>query len=210
MKNEKLFEAIGNVDNDLLENAQNTKKTAGKASWLKRGGIAACLCLVLAIPLMVNGNFLKGNPTDTGAYVASGKVIDQFTPDMNGIYEAPKNGSVVYVNEVKNAIEKYKGQDVKFFVGIDLYANQAPLDNESDSVKEEVNRLKKQGYQVGYAKNWQYEGENQQVNHTYVAGYFTAEELKNFKASEGLGYTLKFVTNGDGTAVSAEKGIVNK
>ena len=61
---------------------------------------------------------------------------------------------------------------------------------------------------MGYAKYWTYEGKGEQVDKTYVSGYFTSEELESFAANENYGYAFRFAVNGDGSAVSADQGII--
>lgn len=56
MKNEKLLQAIGNIDDELVYGAVNdTKKKKKNNVWIKLGAMAACLCLVaaVAIPTML-------------------------------------------------------------------------------------------------------------------------------------------------------------
>ena len=46
MKNEKLLNVIGKIDDDLISGAVSNTKTKKKTAWLKWGAMAACLCLV--------------------------------------------------------------------------------------------------------------------------------------------------------------------
>ncbi len=49
MKKEDLFEAIGHVDDRLLEHSEASISKRTKGIWIKWGALAACLCLVLYI-----------------------------------------------------------------------------------------------------------------------------------------------------------------
>lgn len=42
MNSKDLYDAIGALDDDILEQSEFSKR---KTSWLKRGPMAACLCL---------------------------------------------------------------------------------------------------------------------------------------------------------------------
>ena len=46
MNSKDLYNAIGKVDDDILEQSETAKK---KTNWLKWGAVAACLCLVAGI-----------------------------------------------------------------------------------------------------------------------------------------------------------------
>ena len=124
------------------------------------------------------------------------------------MYAVPNNGEKTYFNEVTNALKEHDGQDVTYFLAIDIYANQTKLEDTSDRVKVELERLTKLGDRVGYSKCWTYQGNNEKVDILYVSGYFTEEQLENFPASENYGYTFRFATNGDGSSVSADQGII--
>lgn len=49
MKNEKLLNAIGKIDDNLIAGAVNDRKVKKKSGRLKWGAIAACLCLVIGV-----------------------------------------------------------------------------------------------------------------------------------------------------------------
>ena len=196
MKKEELFESIGDVDDALLARC-GSAGTARKKNvvWLRFGAAAACLCLVLL-----------GTFTLRGRQAGMPGVIDRAPDSAAGsIYAAPENGAVLLFTEVNEAIRE--NQDKKFFLGIDFFKNGKPLDPSSDAVRAELERLKSLGFQVGYAVSWTYQGENEKLDVPYTAGYFTADQLARFPADEGYGYAFHFVTNGDGTPVSAEQGI---
>lgn len=46
MKNERLLDAIGNIDDNLVHNAVNDNFKKKKPVWVKWGAVAACLVLV--------------------------------------------------------------------------------------------------------------------------------------------------------------------
>lgn len=69
MKNDRLLNAIGNINDSLIEEAlqipvKNAKKQmhcSGKMqySWFKRLAIAACVCLVFSVPVLAIGQILS-------------------------------------------------------------------------------------------------------------------------------------------------------
>lgn len=124
-------------------------------------------------------------------------------------YAAPANNEKVYFTGVKQALEKYANQDVKYFVAIDLFANSTPVDVNSKEAQAEIKRLKALNYDVDVAKAWTYEGDLQKVDYKYVGAYLTADQLKNFKTSDKYGYAFSFATNGDGSSVTAKAGAIN-
>lgn len=48
MNKEVLYEAIGQIDDDIIEKTARPKKTSREPIWIKYGVAAACLCLVVA------------------------------------------------------------------------------------------------------------------------------------------------------------------
>lgn len=64
---------------------------------------------------------------------------------------------------------------------------------------------------MGFATGWIYQGEDgERVDMSYVASYFTAEQLAGFPANAEYGYALSFAANGDGSAVSPEQALADK
>lgn len=49
MKSEKLLDAIGKIDDNLIYNAVHDTQKKKKGSWFKWGAIAACLCLMIPL-----------------------------------------------------------------------------------------------------------------------------------------------------------------
>ena len=59
MTNEKLYEAIGDISDNKIKEAKQIRR-AKQSIWLKRGAMAACLCLVVSIVVPVLQH--KGGP----------------------------------------------------------------------------------------------------------------------------------------------------
>lgn len=207
-QSERLFLAIGNVDDVLLARCEQTQnRSIHKNVWFKWGFAAACLCLVLAGAF---GLYTHSGQTNGGSATQNGnRVIESYTstPSNSSLYAPPENGTVLLMNGVQETISEHAGQNTLYFLGINFFADGAPLAADSDAVTAELNRLNKLGYQVGYATCWTYEGEGTQRDLRYTAGYFTEQQLLDFAASEQYGYSFHFVTNGDGSPVASDSGI---
>lgn len=242
MKGERIYIALGNADDVLLERYyEGTKHKKKRNIWIKYGAMAACLCIVVAGAFALNtqfgrngtgsgqgGNELipggttenysnspitnqgEGSSTGTGQqiYKADGTVVSSFASNSSSKYATPQNGTWFCFVEVKDALEKYAGENVTYFLAIDVFSNSKGLDVESEELTAELERLSELGYHVGYAEAWTYQGQGEQMPYTFAAGYFTAEELESFAASTDYGYAFHFAINGDGSPVSSEQGIV--
>lgn len=219
---ERLFEAIGQVDDMLLERLDahmqaHSQRVATRSRSISRqrkrwGGIAAGLMITVATCILIFNSI--GQQQLPSMYTASGTVIDSYTNDalppsssISPSMAAPQNGMVSLTSDLELALNKHAGQSVTYFVAIDLYSNGSPLSADSRQARSEVERLQQAHDKVGYAQSWTYQGKMQKVYQTYIAGYFTAEQLKQFAASPNYGYSLHFVFNGDGSPVSPDNGI---
>lgn len=216
---ERLFQAIGQVDDVLLERleaqmqAPNRSMTTKSTSWYRKrwGGIAAGLVATAAACILIFNSIGEQLPS---MYTASGTVIDSYTsatlPPSSSVspsVASPQNGIVTLDNDLNKALNEHAGQQVTYFVAIDLYSNGSPLAANRTEARNEVERLQQADYKVGYAQSWTYQGDMQKVYQTYIAGYFTAEQLQQFTANPDYGYSLHFVFNGDGSPVSPDSGI---
>lgn len=65
MKNERLLNAIGKIDDDMISNAAQDTKAKKKHSWGKWGAMAACLCLVAAIIIPISQRQTNNGTFDT-------------------------------------------------------------------------------------------------------------------------------------------------
>ncbi len=196
MKNDRLFKAIGDVDNALLERAESLSEDKKKKTfWAKWGSVAACICLVALGASVADFH----NRTENG-------IVGSFpSSQISGIYASPENGDVLLFDEVKAALKENEGKDTVYFVEIVIYSNETPLETDSEDVKNELKRLTKEGYKVCYATQWTYQGDMEKTDIVYTAGYFTAEQLNNFAVNEKYGYAFSFATNGDGSAVDVNQ-----
>ncbi|CCZ61930.1 hypothetical protein [Hungatella hathewayi] len=197
-KSERIFEAVGNADEELLERCEAHKgKHTRHTRWVKWGASAACVCL-LAVGGITFKNSLTGGSNPT--------IISSDTSGMaSGIYAAPENGETIFQTGIQSALDEGNKDNTLYFVAIDLFQDKTPLNPGSDAAQTELKRLEGYGYKVGYATAWTYQGNWEKVDLHYLAGYFTKEQLEDFEASPSFGYSFSFATNGDGTPVDAEQ-----
>ncbi len=205
MKSERLYSAIGAADDELLIRLEGTKNEKN-ISWLKWSALAACFCFVIIGALMVKSIYY------TEQYPpAEGRVISSYEipgASSAGSYVVPECGTWYYFVDVSAAIEKYAGQEVTYLLAFDIFPKDEALINNSNEMKAELERLTGLGYEVGYIETWTYQGQGEQVYYYIAAGYFTAEQLENFPASSDYGYAFRFITNGDGSPVDAQQGLI--
>ncbi|WDF50539.1 hypothetical protein PQ460_21620 [Paenibacillus sp. KACC 21273] len=206
MNSEQLYRAIGQIDDELLTRYE-ARRQPKSTYWLKWSSAVAFAAAAVIIAFMATSVWNE----QSQIYTASGTVIQNIegvpSDVLSGSTVAPANGSKVYDAGVQQALTKYAGQDVKYFVAIDLFANMNPVEYNSPQAQAELERLTALNYNVGYATAWTYQGNQQKVNYSYIAGYFTADQLKNFAINTQYGYVFHFATNGDGSPVSADQGI---
>lgn len=75
MKNEKLLNMIGKIDDELIVAAVNDTKAKKKNAWIKWGSIAACLFVVSAVAAIWSHNLgLLGNIPESGGGVVEGGI----------------------------------------------------------------------------------------------------------------------------------------
>lgn len=84
MKNEKLLNAIGKIDDDLISGAIDDPKAKKKNTWVKWGAAAACLCLIIAGAALWSNR--PGSPELSGHLVEGGGADTGGTPLLDGVW----------------------------------------------------------------------------------------------------------------------------
>lgn len=224
-KAEQLYEAIGEADDELLERLErvlalrqsangekaSTATVGKKRRTLWSAAAASLIVAAAALLLVVNGGLFDLGKS--AVYTASGPVVNRPAGDLPGgsapgMTAAPQNGETAYDEAVRAAIENNADPQTEYFVAIDLFAGGVPLEADSAEAKSELKRLRDLGLNVGYAEAWTYEGAGEQKPYRYAAGFLAARQLEQLRPSDAFGYALRFATNGDGTPVPSENGIV--
>ena len=206
MKSDRIFKAIGDAEDQFLEQTENASKIKRiPLPWAKRGAAVACACFVVIGAIAIKSFTPSGSGIEVPS--ASDGIVSSFPSSVSGIYDSPGNGEVLLFTEVQEALHANAGKDSLYFVSIGIYSDKQILEPDSVEVKKELARLTGLGYKVGYATQWTYQGESDQMDITYVAGYFTADQLDHFDVDAHYGYAFSFATNGDGTSVDPEQGL---
>ena len=89
MKNERLFDAIGQIDEELIEEADPKKKQEQKKKirvkgWMKISALAACACIVIFIALP-DGNKSDAAVGDLEANQSSKPTIEEGAPKVENV-----------------------------------------------------------------------------------------------------------------------------
>lgn len=126
----------------------------------------------------------------------------------SGSYASPGNGKFFAVGGLSRALDEHTGENVRYRVSVTLFQDGLPIDAESAAGAAELERLQRLGYDIDYAKAWTYRGDREKADYTYIAAVLTAEQLKSFKASATYGYGFDFASNGDGSAIQGEQGVI--
>lgn len=199
--NERLYTAIGAADDALVECCEH-KRTWKQPVWIRFGAVAACLCLILTGAFALRG---LRTPMEQDLLGANGGIVCSYEAGQSGsLYAPPDNGKVLLFPEVSAALDANAGST--YFVAVDIYRDRTLLELESSEVQGEIKRLSDNGYRVGLATCWAYQGEDmEQIDSPYLAGYFTAEQLKEFAADSSFGYAFSFAANGDGSNVAPDQ-----
>lgn len=207
-KRERLFDGITGIRDELVEEAATPVK---RHTWRRWAVAAACVCLVLAGAVTVlrssTQNDIAHDTQDENQTSPAAQVVTGYNgAGSTACYKEPDPGEFYCELDLAAALEAYAGQDVRFFVGVDVFAADKYLRAGNAELETELERLRALGLDVGYAQAWEYQGaEGEHVTYTYVAGSLTAETLQNFPANPEYGYSFRFVHNGDGSAPTPEQ-----
>lgn len=201
MNIEILLDMIGQIDEKYIEEAAPRTKII-KKYWMKWAALAACLGLAAA------GIFVAATQDSGNNFITQGQIIYGHSNGQisTGSYVAPPaDGTILFFVDVKSALEEYDEKKMTYFLAVDIFSDTAMISPDSTEMQIELQRLLNLGYKIGTAERWTYYGDGDKVYQTYIAGYFTAEELKNFAANEKYGYAFQFARNGDGSPVLPEE-----
>lgn len=163
MKSDYIFKAIGDAEDQFLEQTENASKIKRiPLPWAKWGAAAACACFV------VIGSFAIKSFTPSGSGIevpgASNGIVSSFPSSVSGIYDSPGNGEVLLFTEVQEALHANAGKDSLYFVSIGIYSDKQILEPDSVEVKKELERLTGLGYKVGYAFSFATNGDGTPVD----------------------------------------------
>lgn len=105
MKNERLLNAIGKIDDDMISNAIHDTKAKKKHSWVKWGAMAACLCLVFCALTIIHFNDKSHNQGtgDLAPMVFIDNTLYQIAANQPDLTE--KESEFIYLGEIKSRVD---------------------------------------------------------------------------------------------------------
>ena len=195
MNAKKFSDAMSELDTKYINEALNYKKKAKKPFWIKWGAMAACLILVVGIV------FWSPITHDNR------RIINEYHTNSSGSYAIPSPGEVAFTSAVREAREKYEGENVSFLLGFSIFKDtgEKTVQLSEEEQIAEYQRLISMGYELYTAECWTYQGKGEKLYYTVVVGYFTESELSLFRGNPEYGYMFNFVTNGDGSGISVNE-----
>lgn len=124
MKKEQLYEVIGDINENYINDAHKTIKKKSRPVWVKWGAMVACLCLVVVGAVVfqrLQNDFIEPNPQ-----LSTNPNIGTEQPNSDEITTQPNNKNVLLVNAVDGVASA--DMDVKFTYYPD------PSEDKSDDV----------------------------------------------------------------------------
>ncbi|MDO3411393.1 hypothetical protein QWJ34_16625 [Saccharibacillus sp. CPCC 101409] len=200
-RGDRLYRAIGRIDDDLLAEYEAAGVRPAAYRGLKRSGALAAASAAVLLALLLGGRLGEDvrETEQAQAPIVIASAEDASVSSIEGSYMPPEDGSYFYFEAVRKALDKHAGENVNYFVEIDLFADGSRLAVSDPRTRAEVNRLNKLGLDVGYSTVWTYAGTTKKKDYVYVSGTFTEEKLRNFPAADEIGYAFRFAADKDGT-----------
>ena len=124
MKKEQLYDALGGINENYINEAHQTAKKKTRAGWVKWAAMAACLCLVVAGALVLPR--LRSDSVEPNPQLSSNPNVGTEQPNGDEITTQPNNKNVLLVNTVDGVAGA--DMDVQFTYYPD------PSENKSDDV----------------------------------------------------------------------------
>ena len=158
MKKEKLYEVLGDINEEYVNEAHMTAKKKSRPVWLKWGAMAACLALVVMVATvslpMISDN---GNTTPTIAYqYESGYFYDI----DSGVFSTYVGGKVIAEDKIGSKIE-----DVSVTAG---WKNAAGEWTTNESLRGEVYLIDGVSSDIAVALRFLDKGDAVTTTHYYV------------------------------------------
>ena len=158
MKKEKLYEVLGDINEEYVNEAHMTAKKKSRPVWLKWGAMAACLALVVmvatvSLPMMSD----NGNTTPTIEYQDESRY---FYDIDSGVFSTYVGGKVIAEDKIGSKIE-----DVSVTAG---WKNAAGEWTTNESLRGEVYLIDGVSSDIAVALRFLDKGEAVTTTHYYV------------------------------------------
>jgi len=196
MKKEQLYEVLGDINENYINDAHKTAKKKSRPVWVKWGAIAACLCLIVATVISVK--FSHNHDTL--------QIISQYegqTSDIGSYQQTPKPGEYFCFADVNKARKHYEGENVKYLLSFDIFKPDSELTTEEKIA--EYQRLVILGYELYTVEKWTYQAGGEKKYYSLVVGLFTEKDIADFNVNPRYGYVFHFEFNGDGSSISIDE-----
>lgn len=120
MKNERLLNAIGKIDDDMIANAVHDTKAKKKHSWVKWGAMAACFCLVFCALTIIHFNDKSHNQGtgDLTPMVFIDNTLYQIVGNQPDLTE--KESEFIYLGEIKSRVDSSQEPTENFQANDDI------------------------------------------------------------------------------------------
>lgn len=120
MKNERLLNAIGKIDDDMIANAVHDTKAKKKHSWVKWGAMAACFCLVFCALTIIHFNDKSHNQGtgDLAPMVFIDNTLYQIVGNQPDLTE--KESEFIYLGEIKSRVDSSQEPTENFQANDDI------------------------------------------------------------------------------------------
>ena len=109
MKKEQLYEVLGDINENYINDAHKTAKKKIRAVWVKWAAMAACLCLVATAFVMPR---LQNDPVGTEPQLSNNPSIGNDKTNNDKTTTKPNNKNVLLVNTVDGVVSA--DMDVQF------------------------------------------------------------------------------------------------
>lgn len=204
MRGKDLYGDISLLDGELIETSVPRRQKRKKRILISIVSAAACLCLILTTVFILNRPKSDKNYTIINSY----RIKTGDNSSSSACYAAPGPGKTVITSELREAIEEYKDDDVRYFIRISINYGDSPggkKQNITDAERRaDFERLHKLGYDLYETEVWTFRGKGEHYWIKVVMGLLTKEQILNFSTDEEYGYFLDFCESADGTPPDLE------
>lgn len=153
MKNERLFDAIGQIDEEFIDEADPKKKQERKKKirvkgWMKIGALAACACIVIFVALP-DGNKSSTGVGDLESNQNTNGVVENAEAEAGAVNQDTKSETLTHMEEIQIEIQSVQPEG---FVGTVVIGTDRFKEGEKVTVifQENVTVIDEDGYHFEY------------------------------------------------------------
>ena len=140
MKNEELYEVIGEIDEKYIKDAHSTVKMKSYLVWIKRGAVAACLCLAIGLAILIKMN--KQNADDVAGTLMGASEIYPTVMVNGNLYEWRRGRAIcsdvpsdsIYYGDIIHVGGQIPAKDCEFVSAFTVSGQIYTISGKSDCV----------------------------------------------------------------------------